>query len=65
MTSRLDENLTKEATKPDFDIVSVFAERQAERYALHARHMNEMMVRVLRTIGYDVGLPQRNRAVSV
>jgi ornithine--oxo-acid transaminase len=55
MTGRLDDNPTQEATKPDFDVVSVFAERQAERYALHARYMNEMMVRVLQTIGYDVG----------
>ena len=55
MTGRLDDNPTQEATKPDVDIVSVFAERQAERYVLHARYMNEMMVRVLQTIGYDVG----------
>jgi ornithine--oxo-acid transaminase len=40
---------------PGFDIVSLFAEREAERYTLHARYMNEMMVRVLQTIGYDVG----------
>jgi ornithine--oxo-acid transaminase len=37
------------------DVASVFAERESERYALHVRYMNEMMVRVLRTIGYDVG----------
>jgi ornithine--oxo-acid transaminase len=37
------------------DVVSLFAEREAERYTLHARYMNEMMVRVLQTIGYDVG----------
>ncbi len=40
---------------PGFDILSLFAEREAERYTLHARHLNEMMVRVLQTIGYDVG----------
>jgi ornithine--oxo-acid transaminase len=37
------------------DIASLFAEREAERYGLHARHLNEQMVRVLRTIGFDVG----------
>jgi hypothetical protein len=33
----------------------MFSEREPERYALHSRYMNEMMVRVLQTIGYDVG----------
>jgi ornithine--oxo-acid transaminase len=37
------------------DIASLFAEREAERYGLHARHLNEQMVRVLRTIGFDIG----------
>ena len=37
------------------DIASIFSRREGERYALHTRYMNEMMVRVLRTIGYDVG----------
>ncbi len=32
----------------------MFAERQADRYDMHSRHLNEQMVRVLRTIGYDV-----------
>jgi ornithine--oxo-acid transaminase len=36
------------------DMASLFFEREAERYALHSRHLNEQMVRVLRTIGYDV-----------
>jgi ornithine--oxo-acid transaminase len=37
------------------DIADLFADREAERYALHARHLNEQMVRVLRTIGFDKG----------
>jgi ornithine--oxo-acid transaminase len=37
------------------DIASLFADREAERFALHTRHLNEQMVRVLKTIGYDVG----------
>src|ERR1035438_9008831 len=37
------------------DIAALFAERERNRYAMHASHLNEQMVRVLRTIGYDVG----------
>jgi ornithine--oxo-acid transaminase len=37
------------------DAATLFADREADRYALHTRHLNEQMVRVLRTIGYDVG----------
>src|SRR3954465_14802930 len=37
------------------DLVSLFAEREGERYALHSRHLNEQVVRVLQAIGYDVG----------
>jgi ornithine--oxo-acid transaminase len=37
------------------NIAELFAEREADRYDLHSRHLNEQMVRVLRTIGYDVG----------
>src|SRR5260370_24924110 len=35
-------------------IAAMFAEREADRYDMHSRHLNEQMVRVLRTIGYDV-----------
>ena len=34
---------------------ALFSAREAERFMLHSRHLNEQMVRVLRTIGYDVG----------
>src|SRR5215471_9976786 len=37
------------------DIPTLFAEREAERDVLHGRHLNEQLVRVLRTIGFDVG----------
>jgi ornithine--oxo-acid transaminase len=39
---------------PPHGIAAMFAERQADRYDMHSRHLNEQMVRVLRTIGYDV-----------
>lgn len=38
-----------------FDVAALIAEREPERYALHTQHLNEMMVKVLQTIGYDVG----------
>ena len=38
-----------------FDIGTILAEREPDRYALHTAHLNEQMVRVLQTIGYDVG----------
>jgi ornithine--oxo-acid transaminase len=37
------------------DIPALFAQREADRFAMHSRHLNEQMVRVLKTIGYDVG----------
>jgi len=37
------------------DMAALFAENEGDRFALHARHLNEQMVRVLRAIGYDVG----------
>jgi ornithine--oxo-acid transaminase len=38
-----------------FDIGSMLAARESERYSLHSQHLNDMMVRVLQTIGFDVG----------
>src|SRR6516164_6556325 len=39
----------------NLDVSDVFAQRQAQRSSMHARHLNEQLVRVLKTIGYDVG----------
>jgi ornithine--oxo-acid transaminase len=33
----------------------MFVEREAQRSSMHTRHLNEQLVRVLKTIGYDVG----------
>jgi ornithine--oxo-acid transaminase len=38
-----------------FDIATLFETHESERFDLHMRRLNEQMVRVLRTIGYDVG----------
>ncbi|MDR3462851.1 MAG: aspartate aminotransferase family protein [Beijerinckiaceae bacterium] len=45
----------REPSRPHFDIGSLLAEREVDRYTLHTKFMNEQMVRVLQTIGYDVG----------
>ncbi|WP_314174183.1 aspartate aminotransferase family protein [Streptomyces winkii] len=37
----------------DFDLTELLAERGAERYELHARHLNHQQPRMLRTIGFD------------
>src|SRR5437868_1241989 len=37
------------------DIAALFDSHESERSSLHTRRLNEQMVRVLRTIGYDVG----------
>ena len=39
----------------DLDMSALFAARESERWSLHTHHLNEQMVRVLRTIGFDVG----------
>src|SRR5690348_2230100 len=37
------------------DIAALFEAHEADRFDLHRHRLNEQMVRVLRTIGYDVG----------
>jgi len=39
----------------NIDIAALFESHESERFSLHTRRLNEQMVRVLRTIGYDVG----------
>jgi ornithine--oxo-acid transaminase len=43
-----------------YDIADLFARRERDRYTLHIRHLDEQMVKVLRTIGYDVGFCRGN-----
>src|SRR5580765_8014428 len=40
---------------PNIDVSEMFVDRQAQRRSMHSRHLNEQLVRVLKTIGYDVG----------
>ncbi|MFD8272148.1 aspartate aminotransferase family protein [Streptomyces flaveolus] len=37
----------------EFDLGALLAERGAERYELHAKHLNHQLPRMLRTIGFD------------
>ena len=39
----------------NLDISQLYADRQAQSNSLHTRYLNEQFVRVLKTIGYDVG----------
>ncbi|TDR85459.1 aspartate aminotransferase family protein [Enterovirga rhinocerotis] len=39
----------------EFDLGSLYAAREGERYALHTRYLNGQMVKVLKTLGYDAG----------
>ena len=48
--------LARETARPSVDMVALAAARENERYSLHGKYLNEQMVRVLQTIGYDVGL---------
>ena len=43
------------ALDSNFDVSEMFAARESQRSAMHTRHLNEQFVRVLKTIGYDVG----------
>jgi len=36
------------------DFAELFARRGCDRYAIHGRHLNEQMIRLLKAIGYDV-----------
>ena len=43
----------KSGWRMSVDIKQLIAAREVERYQLHASHLNEQMVHVLKTIGFD------------
>lgn len=47
--------LAGEDEQNKFDLSRLLAAREADRYDLYGHHLNEMMVRILQTIGFDVG----------
>jgi ornithine--oxo-acid transaminase len=42
-------------TRTTCDMATLFEQCERDRFAVHSRHLNEQMVRVLKAIGYDVG----------
>ena len=40
--------------EPRGDLRALFQANEADRWEMHSRHMNDMMVKVLKTIGFDV-----------
>ena len=44
---------TKSGRQMSLEIKEIIAEREIERYQLHSSHLNEQMVHVLKTIGFD------------
>jgi len=52
----LDFEPSRHSPEPDSrgGIGALFRANEADRYELHSRHLNNMMVRVLKTIGFDV-----------
>ncbi|MFI8859737.1 aspartate aminotransferase family protein [Streptomyces prasinus] len=47
------ERAPKPSRAGDFDLGALLAERGAEGYELHTRHLNHQLPRMLRTIGFD------------
>ncbi|HLH10331.1 MAG TPA: aspartate aminotransferase family protein [Methylovirgula sp.] len=48
------QEITRGASPESFDIARLLKAREAERYDLHSRYLNDRMVQALRTIGFDV-----------
>jgi ornithine--oxo-acid transaminase len=51
---KVEPNLGTREQEPIRDIHALFSAHEADRFELHSRHLNNMMVRVLKTIGFDV-----------
>ena len=52
--TKVEPNLGTPEREPIHDIHALFSAYEADRFELHSRHLNNMMVRVLKTIGFDV-----------
>ena len=46
---------TSDSPVMSLDVAHIYAQNEADRYEMHTRHLNEQMVRVLKTIGFDRG----------
>ncbi|HYA80282.1 MAG TPA: aminotransferase class III-fold pyridoxal phosphate-dependent enzyme, partial [Methylocystis sp.] len=47
--------MTLSPSTHSYDMMALCAAREGERYELHSKYLNEMWVRVLKTLGNDVG----------
>ncbi|MFB8244251.1 aspartate aminotransferase family protein [Streptomyces sp. NPDC055952] len=47
------ESASESSQAEGFDLAALLAERGAERYELHSRHLNHQLPRMLHTIGFD------------
>src|ERR1700733_3703240 len=54
LMTKVEPNLGPPEKEPIHDIHALFTAYEADRFELHSRHLNNMMVRVLKTIGFDV-----------
>ena len=54
LMTKVEPNLGTPEREPIHDIRALFSAYEADRFELHSRHLNNMMVRVLKTIGFDV-----------
>jgi ornithine--oxo-acid transaminase len=54
LMTKVEPNLGTPEREPIHDIHALFSAYEADRFELHSRHLNNMMVRVLKTIGFDV-----------
>ena len=52
--TKVEPNLGTPERDPIHDMRALFSANEADRFELHSRHLNNMMVRVLKTIGFDV-----------
>src|SRR5271154_62694 len=54
LMTKVEPNLGTPEREPIHDIHALFSAYEADRFEQHSRHLNDMMVRVLKTIGFDV-----------
>src|SRR5271155_4753929 len=51
---KVEPNMRKPELDRSCDMPALFSAHEADRFEQHSRHLNNMMVRVLKTIGFDV-----------
>ena len=62
--TEVEPNLGTPEREPIHDIHALFSAYEADRFELHSRHLNNMMVRVLKTIRFDVRFVSGKEPIS-